>query len=44
VYGDFNGERYKRQSDRIIVVAVKTGGVSETLKQAVEWATENRQI
>ena len=44
VYGDFNGEGYRRQSDRIIVVAVKTGGVSRTLKQAVEWAAGNRQI
>ncbi len=44
VYGDFNGEKYKRQSDRIIVVAVKTGSVSDTFRQAVEWAAEARQI
>jgi hypothetical protein len=44
IYGDFNGEKYRRQSDRIIVVAVKTSGVSKTLKHAVEWASENRQI
>jgi SAM-dependent methyltransferase len=44
IYGDFNGEKYRRQSDRIIVVAVKTSGVSTTLKHAVEWASENRQV
>jgi len=44
VYGDFSGERYMRRSDRLIVVAVKVGSVSKALKQAVNWASENRQI
>ncbi|MEM1663048.1 MAG: class I SAM-dependent methyltransferase [Pyrobaculum sp.] len=37
IYGDFNGEKYLKSSDRLIVVAVKTGGVSKTLQQAMEW-------
>ncbi|MGC8994543.1 MAG: class I SAM-dependent methyltransferase, partial [Pyrobaculum sp.] len=37
VYGDFNGEAYSKNSDRLIVVAVKVGSISRGLKQAVEW-------
>lgn len=38
VYGDFNGERYDRRSDRLIVVAVKTGAVSRALREAAQWS------
>jgi len=37
VYGDFTGEEYRRGSDRLIVVAVKTSGVSKALEEAVKW-------
>ncbi|AAL64583.1 methyltransferase [Pyrobaculum aerophilum str. IM2] len=37
VFGDFNGESYTKNSDRLIVVAVKSGGLPRGLKQAVEW-------
>ncbi|ABP50909.1 MULTISPECIES: class I SAM-dependent methyltransferase [Pyrobaculum] len=38
VYGDFDGQAYSKSSDRLIVVAVKTGGVPRSLKQAMDWA------
>ncbi|MFB6489758.1 MAG: class I SAM-dependent methyltransferase [Thermoproteus sp. AZ2] len=37
VYGDFNGSPYNDASDRLIVVAVKAGGVPEPIKAAVAW-------
>ncbi len=37
-YGDFSGEKYDRSSNRLIAVAVKAGGVSESLKRAMDWA------
>lgn len=37
VFGDFDGERYTKNSDRLIVVAAKTGGVPRALREAVEW-------
>ncbi|ABL87557.1 Methyltransferase type 11 [Pyrobaculum islandicum DSM 4184] len=37
IYGGFNGEKYDRHADRLIVIAVKTGGISRALKEAVVW-------
>ncbi|MFN3804577.1 MAG: class I SAM-dependent methyltransferase [Pyrobaculum sp.] len=38
IYGGFNGESYGRESDRLVVVAIKAGGVSQALRRAVEWS------
>ncbi|MEZ0320177.1 MAG: methyltransferase domain-containing protein [Pyrobaculum sp.] len=40
VYGDFNGEPYSKNSDRLIVVAVKTGGLLKAFAEAAGWANE----
>lgn len=38
VYGDFDGSAYNDASDRLILMAVKVGGVPEALKSAMAWA------